>query len=130
MGDRLNEVSVVFEYFQRGTVPQSNMRVKYTSVHARPFCFAKPYILVTPSRCWKVFEMVDEEKDVTQVKVRMLDEGKEVVETVQVKVPIEKIRAIREVNPDFYKLIPAKDIAIIALNQLLYDEKHRKKRGP
>ena len=77
-----------------------------------------------------VFEMVDEEKDVTQVKVRMLDEGKEVVEMVQVKVPIEKIRAIREVNPDFYKLIPAKDIAIIALNQLLYDEKHRKKRGP
>jgi hypothetical protein len=74
--------------------------------------------------------MTEQEKDVTQVKVRMVDEEKEVVEMVQVKVPIEKIRAIREVNPDFYKLIPAKDIAIIALNQLLWDEKHRKKREP
>jgi len=74
--------------------------------------------------------MVDEEKDVTQVKVRMLDEGKEVVEMVQVKVPIEKIREIRKVNPDFYKFLPAKDIAIIALNQLLYDEKRRKKKAP
>jgi len=53
--------------------------------------------------------MVEEEKDVTQVKL-----------------PNELIMKIREANAD-YKFIPAKDVAIIALNHFLNELQHRKK---
>jgi hypothetical protein len=56
--------------------------------------------------------MVDEEKDVTQVKVLN-----------------ELLKKIREANSD-YQFVPAKDIAHIALNHFLYELQHRKKREP
>jgi len=59
-----------------------------------------------------VFEMVDEEKDVTQVKVRN-----------------ELLKKIREANSD-YQFVPAKDIAHIALNHFLYELKHRRSDLP
>jgi hypothetical protein len=56
----------------------------------------------------KVFEMVEqkEEKDVTPIEI-----------------PNKLIRKIRQANND-YKLIPTKDVAIIALNHFLYDLTH------
>lgn len=45
---------------------------------------------------------------------------------VQVKVPVQLLRKIREADAD-YKLIPAKDVAIIALNHFLYELKHQRK---
>lgn len=50
-------------------------------------------------------------------------------DAVQVKVPVQLLNDIREANSD-YKLIPAKDVAIIALNHFLYELKHRKKKEP
>lgn len=47
-------------------------------------------------------------------------------EEVQFKIPAEKIRLIREADSD-YKLLPAKDITIIALNHFLYGLKQKKK---
>jgi hypothetical protein len=40
-----------------------------------------------------------------------------------IEIPNKLIRKIREANPD-YKMIPAKDVAIIALNHFLYDLTH------
>ena len=45
---------------------------------------------------------------------------------IQVKVPIQLLLNIREANTD-YRLVPAKDIAIIALNHFLFEIKRRKK---
>jgi len=51
--------------------------------------------------------------------------GKRMVEkdVTPIEIPNKLIRKIREANPN-YKMIPAKDVAIIALNHFLYDLVH------
>lgn len=50
-------------------------------------------------------------------------------DVIQVKIPNELIMKIRDADAD-YKLIPAKDVAIIALNHFLYELQHRQKKEP
>ena len=57
----------------------------------------------------------------------MTKEEKEIPFT-QCKIPDELIMKIRDANKD-YVLIPAKDIAIIALNHFLYELQHRKAKA-